>query len=40
LKSIGDDIEPILLVFVGGHVLILALVAYLPMWQMAPAAKG
>jgi len=34
LKSLGAAIEPILVVFVGGMVLILALGVFLPMWEM------
>ena len=40
LKSIGDAIEPIMIVFVGGLVLVLALVVCPPMWEKASAAKG
>ncbi len=39
VKRIGDLIEPILIVGVGVMVLILALGVYLPMWDMAAAAK-
>ncbi len=34
LKQLSDAIEPILLVFMGGMVLILALGIFLPMWDM------
>lgn len=40
LKQLGDAIEPIMMVFVGGLVLVLALGVYLPMWEMASAARG
>ncbi len=40
LKKIGDAIEPIMIVFVGILVLGLALGVYLPMWEMASAARG
>ncbi len=40
LKKVSESIEPILIVFVGGVVLVLALAVYLPMWEMAGAAKG
>jgi len=39
LKSLGDAIEPIMMVFVGALVLVLALGVYLPMWEMASAAR-
>ena len=40
LKTLGDAIEPIMMIFVGALVLVLALGVYLPMWEMASAAKG
>ena len=40
LKTLGDLIEPVMMIFVGGLVLALALGVYLPMWEMASAAKG
>ena len=40
LKRLGDAIEPIMIVFVGLLVLGLALGVYLPMWEMASAARG
>ncbi len=40
LKRISESIEPILIVFVGGIVLLLALGVYLPMWEMASASRG
>lgn len=38
LKKLGDAIEPILLVFMGGLVLVLALGVFLPMWNLSSAA--
>jgi MSHA biogenesis protein MshG len=40
LKRLADAIEPILLVFMGILVLILALGVFLPIWEMGSAAKG
>jgi len=40
LKTIGDSIEPIMIVLVGAMVLLLALGVYLPMWEMASASRG
>ncbi|MCP5215948.1 MAG: type II secretion system F family protein [Pseudomonadales bacterium] len=40
LKSLGDKIEPILLLIVAGMVLILALGVFLPMWDLSSAVKG
>lgn len=40
LKVLGDAIEPIMMIFVGALVLVLALGVYLPMWEMASASKG
>ncbi len=40
LKRLSDRIEPIMIVFVGILVLILALGVFLPMWDMASAARG
>ncbi len=40
LKRISESIEPILIVFVGGVVLLLALGVYLPMWEMASASHS
>jgi MSHA biogenesis protein MshG len=40
LKRMADAIEPILIVVLGGIVLVLALAVYLPMWEMAAAARG
>ncbi|PCJ18499.1 MAG: MSHA biogenesis protein MshG [Gammaproteobacteria bacterium] len=34
LKMLADSIEPIMLVFMGGMVLILALGVFLPMWEL------
>ena len=40
LKNLSSAIEPILIVFIGVLVLILALGVFLPMWDMASAARG
>jgi MSHA biogenesis protein MshG len=40
VESLAAKIEPILLVFMGALVLILALGIFLPMWELASAAKG
>ena len=40
LKTLSDAIEPLMMVFVGALVLVLALGVYLPMWEMASAARG
>lgn len=40
LKQLADAIEPILIVAMGVLVLILALGVFLPMWELASAAKG
>lgn len=39
LKKLGSAIEPILIVFIGGMVLILALGVFLPIWDLAGAAR-
>lgn len=39
LKSLSDAIEPIILVFMGVLVLVLALGIFLPMWNLAGAMK-
>jgi len=38
LKKLGDAIEPILLLFMGGLVLVLALGVFLPMWDLTSQA--
>jgi len=38
LNFIGDAIEPILLIIIGGMVLVLALGVFLPMWEMSSVA--
>src|SRR5258706_13499774 len=38
LKTLSSQIEPILIVLLGGLVLILALGVFLPMWDLARAA--
>ncbi|MGH8354523.1 MAG: type II secretion system F family protein [Pseudomonas sp.] len=40
LKQLADAIEPILIVAMGLMVLVLALGVFLPMWELASAAKG
>jgi len=40
LKKLSESIEPILIVFVGAVVLVLALGVYLPMWELANASGG
>tara|TARA_R100000306_G_scaffold54193_2_gene51348 strand:- start:174000 stop:175229 length:1230 start_codon:yes stop_codon:yes gene_type:complete len=40
LKRLSDSIEPILLVFMGIMVLVLALGVFLPMWDLGSAAMG
>ncbi len=40
VEGLTAKIEPILLVFMGGLVLILALGVFLPMWDMASIARG
>jgi MSHA biogenesis protein MshG len=40
LKRLGDSIEPILIVFIAGLVLILALGVFLPIWDLNSAANG
>jgi MSHA biogenesis protein MshG len=40
LKQLSDAIEPILIIVLGGIVLLLALAVYLPMWELASAARG
>lgn len=40
MKQLTSAIEPILVVAIGGMVLVLALGVFLPMWNMAAAARG
>lgn len=40
LKRLGDSIEPILIVFIAGLVLILALGVFLPIWDLSSVANG
>lgn len=40
LRKLGDSIEPILIVFIAGLVLILALGVFLPIWDLNTAASG
>jgi len=39
LKRLGDTIEPILIIFIAGLILILAFAVYLPIWDLASVAK-
>jgi len=39
LKQLADAIEPILLVFLGALVLVLALGVFLPIWQLSSAVQ-
>lgn len=40
VKKLGDAIEPILIMFIAGMVLILALGVFLPIWDLNSAANG
>ncbi len=40
LKRLSDAIEPILIVFIAGLVLVLALGVFLPIWDLSTAANG
>jgi MSHA biogenesis protein MshG len=40
LKQLADAIEPILLVFLGALVLLLALGVFLPVWELSGAVTG
>jgi MSHA biogenesis protein MshG len=40
LKNLAAQIEPILVVALGGMVLILALGVFLPIWDLGSAALG
>jgi MSHA biogenesis protein MshG len=40
IKGLAAAIEPILLTFIGGLVLLLALGVFLPLWNMGQAAMG
>ena len=40
LETLSDAIEPIILVFLGMMVLILALGVFLPMWNLGSAMTG
>ncbi|WP_437880148.1 type II secretion system F family protein [Pseudomonas sp. LRF_L74] len=40
LKRLADAIEPLLIIAMGVMVLVLALGVFLPMWELASAAKG
>jgi MSHA biogenesis protein MshG len=39
LKNLSSAIEPIMIVFIGGMVLVLALGVFLPMWNLSAVAK-
>ncbi len=39
LKGLADAIEPIILIFLGILVLVLALGVFLPMWELGAAMK-
>ena len=39
VKTLASQIEPILIVFLGALVLVLALAVFLPMWDLASAAR-
>lgn len=40
LKTLAQQIEPILIVFLGAMILVLALGIFLPLWDLGKAAKG
>jgi MSHA biogenesis protein MshG len=40
LKRLGEMIEPILIMFIAGMVLVLALGVFLPIWDLSSAARG
>ncbi|MBF0158673.1 MAG: type II secretion system F family protein [Magnetococcales bacterium] len=40
IQSLSSSIEPIMLVFIGGMVMILALGIFLPLWELGSAAMG
>jgi len=40
IKGLSSAIEPVLLLFIGGMVLVLALAVFLPLWSMGAAAMG
>ena len=40
IDNISNYIEPILLVFIAGMVLLLALGIFLPMWDLSKAVKN
>ena len=40
VDGIGDAVEPIMMAIIGGLVLLLALGIFLPMWNLASAAKA
>jgi MSHA biogenesis protein MshG len=40
VKNLSSAVEPVLIVFVGGMVLVLALGVFLPMWDMIAKVGG
>ncbi|MBF0124725.1 MAG: type II secretion system F family protein, partial [Magnetococcales bacterium] len=40
IQSLSSSIEPIMLVFIGGMVMVLALGIFLPLWELGSAAMG
>jgi MSHA biogenesis protein MshG len=40
LKNLGSAIEPVMIVIIGAMVLVLALGVFMPMWDLASAARG
>jgi len=40
VKNLAAQIEPILIVFLGAIVLVLALAVFLPIWDLASVARG
>lgn len=40
VKSLTSKIEPILIIFIGAMILVLALGVFLPMWDLMKAARG
>lgn len=40
LKTLAQQIEPILIVFLGAMILVLALGIFLPLWDLGKAARG
>jgi MSHA biogenesis protein MshG len=40
LKRLGEVIEPILIMFIAGMVLVLALGVFLPIWDLSSAVNN